>query len=231
MTIAIGTIGAFTIGTGNRTPAFGGTYAIGDLILYNTGQYQGSNTLTFPDNTYTLLTPNVSCKQVQVYGKIATSTSETIPTVNWGATAQGFAQLCTLTGVDSSLTNLISAAERISNSNANIVGIGSTRTPSQNNAIMWFLGERNKTSTSDGTSYSTPTNWTIAAQSHNNGTNPSIVVAYWIQTTATAVASSLGFNGSIADGSAQSMQATMIALGMASAAVITPTRSLLGVGT
>src|SRR6266704_1675792 len=168
--IAIGTIGTITSGTGDRTPSAGGSYAIGDALIYSTGQYQGSNVPTLTNGgSWTLLSANSSAKQVQIYAKIATSTSETIPTINWGATAAGFAHLTTLTGVDSSLTNLISAAERASTTTTNIVGSVSGRTPSQDNAILWVVGERNKTATSNGTTYSAPANWTIAAQLTNGG--------------------------------------------------------------
>lgn len=228
--ITLGTIGAFTVGLGNRTPIPGGSYAIGDLLLYSTGEYQGSDTLTFPDGSWTLLSRNTTFHEQQIYGKFATTTSEVIPTVTWGASNPGYAQLTTFIGVDPTFINVFTGlnTERQSNVTANIVGPSSALTPTQGNALLLFLGERNKTATSNGTTYAAPSNWTIAAQSAPNGTQPSVVVAYWIQTTATATAANFSFSGSVTD-SSQAMQTTLIGLAAAaSVAIPYPPTSLGG---
>lgn len=232
MTIAIGTLGTIAaVVSGSVTPAAGGAYNAGDLLIYSTGEYQGSDVLSFPDSSWTLWSLNSAVKSQQVYVKVAGSSSETIPTVTWSASNPSWAQLSTLTGAQ--LTSPLSSSpspERGSSASQNITGPVASQTPSVNGAILWFVGERNKTATSDGTVYSAPSNWTIAAQSAPNGNRASVVIGYWIQTTATAYATNLTFSGSKADGSNQSMQSTLVGFEPAIAVVPFPPMSLGGIG-
>src|ERR1700760_525846 len=216
MSIGTPIYGAFTgPAGGNHTPTPGGAYAIGDLLIYATGEFFGSQILSFPDNTWTLLSDNNSCKQVQLYGKIALSASEVIPTVNWGTGSIAYSGLLSVSGVDPGLLNQITTGERLSNTTLNIIGTSGSRLPARDNCILIFLGARNKTAATNGSSYSfgVPTNWTLGAQLVPNGSNPSVVFGHWIQTTATATAPNTAWSGSGSpESSGLTMQSTMIAL-------------------
>lgn len=233
MTIAIGTIGVISpVISGSVTPSAGGAYNAGDILIYSTGEFQGTDVLTFPDPSWTLWSLNSVVKSQQIYVKVAGSSSETIPTVNWSASNPSWAQLSTLTGAQLiSPLSITPSPERGANTTTNIVGPVASQTPSVNGAILWIVGERNKTATSNGTVYSPPANWTIAAQSAPGGNRPSVVIAYWIQTTATAYAANLTFAGSVGDGSNQSMQSTLVGFEpAASAPVPFPPMSFGGIG-
>lgn len=211
MSITLVSSGAFVnVFNANVTPV-AGTYQTGDALIYSTGEFIGSDDITTPAG-WTLLSKNSVVKQVKVFGKIAASTSETIPSVFWSSTAFAWGQITAFRGVDSSFTSAGGQGERSFNSTIAIAGPSSSLTPNQANALGLFIGGRNKTTTTNGMTYSAPTNWTIANQFASNGANNSAVVGYWIQTTATATAANMAYSASITEGTTQSGESTVLFL-------------------
>lgn len=210
MSITLVSAGTVVTGTNGITPA-AGTYQVGDALIYCTGQFSGSQTITDPAG-WTRLTLNSGVTNVVTFGKIAASTSETIPTVNWGASNRGYAGVLAFRGVDSSFTTAGTAQERTGNTTSTIVGAASAFTPTKDGALVLFHGSRNKTSTSDTATYSAPTNFTMGLQAAVNGTNLSMGASYWIQTTATQVPANIAMTFSIADLTTQTMRGTVIYL-------------------
>jgi len=196
----------------NITPVVGGAYSIGDALIYSTGEQFGSGSQTAPAG-WTQLSPNSTVTAVTIWGRIATTTSETIPSVNWGAANRGWAHLTVFRGVDSAFTSTMTGtAERGSNTTADIVNSAGAHTPTQDGSLAFWAGGRNKTVTTDGTVYTPPANWTIAVQNARNGTSYSAAIAYWIQATASSVPANAALTGSLTEGTAQAMRSTMIFL-------------------
>lgn len=192
-----------------------GTYAIGDALIYITGEHQGTDNISTPAG-WNLLSANSVITTTQIYGRIAQSTSETIPSVNWGATNRGWALVSAFRGVDTSFTSLMSgSAERTANTTANIVGTSSARTPTSNGALCILAGCRNKLVDSNASVFSFPSGWDgMIAQLVQPGSvnSMSAAASYWIQPTATLVVANTSMIGSVPDGVTQAMAGTMIFL-------------------
>lgn len=189
-----------------------GTYSTGDALIYSTGEFFGADTQTAPAG-WTQLSPNSTVTSVTIWGRIAQSSSETIPSVSWGAASRGWAQITAFRGVDTAFTStLVGTAERGTNSTGSIIGPSGTRTPTQDNSLLVWAGGRNKTSTTNAQTYTAPGSWSLAAQNSHSGTDYSAAVAYWIQTTATVVAANSAITSSLTEGVAQAMRSTMVFL-------------------
>ena len=188
------------------------SYQAGDALIYATGEFFGADSQTAPAG-WTQLSNNSTVTALTIWGRIAQSNSETIPSVNWGAVNRGHASLYVFRGVDPGFTSTMSGvSERAANTTSNIIASASARTPTQDNSLAFWFGGINKTATTNGKTYSTPTGWTIAQQDSPNGTTYSMCVAYWIQTTATIVPANSALTGSLTEGVSQSMRSTMIFL-------------------
>jgi hypothetical protein len=213
MAISFVSSGAFISGVNTSITPIPGTYAVGDALLYCTGESFGSDSQTAPAG-WQQLSFNSTVTGVTIWGRIAQSASETIPSVSWGATNRGWAEITVLRGVDPSFTSTMTgSAERGANSTSNIIGSASSKTPTQDNCVALFVGGRNKTSATDGNSYATTGGFQIAAQISPNGSTYSALIAYLIQTTAASVAANMSFVGSPSvDVSTQPMRSTMIFL-------------------
>jgi len=214
-----------------NTPAISGTPNANDLLVWITDEYMGSNTITTPSG-WTRLGEGTA-HQVAILVKDAVGGgSDTIPGVNWGNQEQNGIVL-TLRGTQPAASVLDVTGVRVAVTNANLVGPAGSLTPTQDGDYVLFIGVRNKTSATNSNTLSAPTNFTMVAQQNsytNNG--PSVGICEWIQTTATVIPANLAMSGTPnTDASNQSMQGVVIAFKAAAAAVITPTRSLLGVGT
>lgn len=217
MSIALVNVGAFVTGLNSTiTPVAGGAYLVGDALLYSTGECFGGDDIATPGG-WTLLSLNTLTTQMKVFGKVAASTSETIPGVNWSAANRSWAQLTIFRGVDPGFTSAVAGGtntERGANVTANITGPAGSITPNTSGALVWWSGARNKTTTTDSTVYTADAAFTMATQlvQAGSGTRPSVALQYVIQTTATAISANAAAAGSIAEGVAQAMRSTVVYL-------------------
>lgn len=223
--------GSVVSNIGANTPV-APSFSAGQQVIVFTTEFIGSDVLTAPGSPWVETSANGSAPQLRAFGLNSLTGAEAMPTFIWNAGGRGVAVATVWSGIDPLFTAGFSATDRFSTQAQNIVGPGVSRTPSVDNCVVILFGERNKTSASNTTSYTKPTGWTaLMAQIANAGTGPSFAAAYLLQTTATLVAANQSMNGSIADGTAQSLQSSLFAL---KPAIITPTAvpsmGLLGVG-
>jgi hypothetical protein len=201
---------------GPLTPALTG-YAIGDLLLYFTAEGPGSDTLTTPSG-WTRLNANNRAKQIAVFGKIAASTSESIPSVQWSVNIsnQAFAVVHAYRGTKSDLSSIIDNAGASSidvetTSAANCGGSFGTFTPATAGCLILHFGVKIKTSASDATVFTPPDSFSAVTTVIQAGSRCAYLVEEWIQTTAAAVSGSAA-SGSVSDATAQSTEGCKFAL-------------------
>jgi hypothetical protein len=213
MAISYINTGSIATGINVDTTVVPPSYQTGDALLYFVWEHMGTDSMSAPAG-WQQLSNNATITTVTIWGRIAQSTSETIPTFNWATSNRGFGCISVFRGVDTGFTSVVGGtSERGSNVTQNIVGAAGARTPTQPGSLCVIAGARNKTSTSNGSVYTKPTGWDGMLYSNvPAGTDTGGAAAYWIQTTATATAANTTMNGSIADGVAQTMNATMIFL-------------------
>lgn len=227
--VAAGTYQAAT-GGASTTPVAGGAYLAGDALIIHAAQALGADTLATPSG-WTLLSADTNAHQCKLFGLIAATSSETMPALNWGPATVSESVVHVFRGVDASFTTTATAADRATNTTANITGNVSARTPSLDGSLVLFGGLRNKTTTTNGVVLSAPTNFTMLAQDAPNGSaRISIGTCYWIQTTLAQVPAFTAMTSSLTESVNQSVQGSIIFLQPALIASTTPTRSLLGVG-
>jgi hypothetical protein len=199
------------------TPGAPAGFAAGDLLLLFCGEYLGTDPAPSISG-WTKLTPDTKPQHgAQLYGRIAVG-SDSMPTFNYGNQFQ-FGQVFAFTGAPASISGIVHASvDRTSNQTTSIVNPGAL-TISQNNCLIIFDGQRNKTSASDGTVYSLSgtqgANFTIptGGQFATNGNSQnSAAFSYWIQTGATSLDSTAILGGSASDGSGQTMNCNFVAL-------------------
>lgn len=182
----------------------------GDALLIFTGEFMGANTLTTPAG-WTRLDANAAAHQNAIFGLVSVTGTETMPSMSWG-NQFSYAIVGVYRGVDPSLT-VLGSNDRFTSTTTNLVGPTSAITVPQNGCLVVFLGNKNKTSASDGTTFTAPANFSIAAQVAANGARSAICICDWIQTTATTVGANQTTAGSAADATTQSMQGTIVVLG------------------
>lgn len=222
-------VGSFTSGLGAITPV-AGTFAAGDMLAYITGEFIGSNTIATPAG-WSPIDANTNAQQTRVFARIATG-SDTIPSVNWSASNRSWAVILAYRGVDSGLSNTGAPSDRQYNTTQNIIGPASSLTPSADNSLVLLIGQRNKSSTTDATTYSAPASFSVAAQYVGSGNSQnSVAICEWIQTTATNIGANLNITGSVAETVTQTGQGMRITLAAASTSTGAQTSlALLGVG-
>lgn len=193
-----------------------GTFAIGDLLLVFTGEYIGGDLLATPAG-WTLLSPNNNAKQTAIFGLVSVTGLEVMPSMSWGAQFS-WAIVGVYRGVDPALT-VLASGDRVSAVIQNIVGPSGTVTPPQANCLVLFVGNRDKTPTSNASVFSAPASFVVAAQQTQTGGGSltANVICEWIQTTATAIAPNTAITGSVPDGANQANQGVIIVLGAAAA--------------
>jgi hypothetical protein len=189
-------------------------FLAGDCLLLITGEFIGSDLLTTPAG-WTLLSANSAVKQCGIYGLISATGSETMPSLSWG-NQFSWAIVAVYRGVDPTLT-LQGFGDRQVNATTNITGPAGTITPGTNGCLVVFAGNKNKTTTSNGVTFSAPANFTMQAQQAANGTRSAVAICDWIQTTATIIPANTVMSGSVGDGTTQTTEGTIIVLGPATA--------------
>lgn len=211
MTIALVNATPFVNAIGAVTPT-PPTFAIGQQVIVWTGEFLGADTISAPGAPWVELDANNQAPQTRCFGMTSVTGAEAMPSFNWSATNRGWAKAASFSGLDSLFSAAFAAVDRVSTQAQNIVGPGVTRTPSANNSVVFFYGQRNKTTTSNATVYSPPTNFTLLDSLVLTGTSPSVCIGYWIQTAATIIPANEVFSGTVADGSAQSLQSSLFAI-------------------
>ena len=230
MAITLVAAGTYQLPVGSTvTPVAGGAYQAGDCLIIHVGESAGSGTLSTPSG-WTLLTQGTN-NQNHVFGKIAASSSETIPGLTYssgGSFANGVLHI--FRGVDSSLVDAgFTPTDRAGNNTTSVIGTTTAKTPTVDGALIILAGGHNKTSTSNGATVSAPAGFPMLGSLVPNGTQRTNGSCYQIQTTATTVSGSQTMPISIAESSASNMQSTILSLAPA-LDIILHTRSLLGVG-
>jgi hypothetical protein len=215
MAITLNSVGTVVAGTNTTiTPAAPASIATGDALLVFTWEFLGSQTVPTPAG-YSALDANINAKQVRCFGTPALGNGlDVMPSFTWGAGSIARAFACSFSGVDAALTADFAPGDRTSNTTSDIVGPASLRTPASPGSLVLLYGTKNKTSTSNATTFSAPGSFTngILLQDIRSGSSTAFACAYWIQTAATTIAANTALSGSVADGSSQAMQGSLISL-------------------
>jgi hypothetical protein len=189
---------------------------LGDQHLLITGEFAGSQTLATPagwvlqssDNN----APQEKCFQ---FDNTTGNNTTTIPGITWGTGSIADAYILTFTGLAPAASALDVHNDRVANSTSpNIIGPASVLTPSGPNELALFFGGKNKTSVSNGTTFTKPSSsWDACPVSDApNGTAIACAAAYWIQTTATAIAANTAIQGTVAETAGQTIQGSLLFL-------------------
>lgn len=231
MTASVVGIGTAVRGTSSTLTAVSPGHIAGDTLLLFTGEFVGSQVISAPAG-WALMTRNNVAQQVTCFGFDAVG-GDTIPPITWGSGSIAWAVLAVCRGMNpvASILDGIGDDRTATSSTTSITGPAAAYTPGTNGGIAWLFGSRNKSATANGTVFTAPAGFTIALQSAPNGATSAFCIGYQIQTTATAIAGNSSYSGSVADTAGQSMKGSLFVLKALAASVITPTRSLLGVGT
>ncbi len=228
MTIARVGVGAFhnVFNAANApTPP---SYSAGNKLLFITGEYMGSNTIATPGG-WTLMSPNNLAKQLACYGLDAVG-GDTIPSVYWGSPSGPWTWtiLLAYSGLASVATAFDVGSDRqVGNATSSIVGPAGLVTPSQNGSVVLFVGSKNKTSTSDSSTFTAPANFTVIAQQTQSGSKTANVICEWIQTTASSIPANSVITGSVADSTNQTAESFIIVLKPAAATFAPPPPNLI----
>lgn len=200
-------VGAFHIVFNAANQPSPGAFSAGDVVLVLTGEFIGGDTITTPSG-FTKLSPGVNANQTSIFGLLSVTGAETMPTITWG---NQFSWAIVLVYSNATLTVDFSQ-DRVGTTTTNLVGPGTLHTPSIDGCVTILVASKNKTSTSNGTTTSAPTNFTMVGQSAPSGFNSFVGICDWIQTTATTVPANVTMVGSIADSTNQSFQSIILAL-------------------
>jgi hypothetical protein len=223
--------GTITGPTQNPAPTAGGSFSPGDMLIGFSWENPGSDLVTCTGAT--AIDFNTNAKQVRAFAFVSATGAEAMPTFAWNGGTTGRAFVACYSGVDAGLATGGNVSDRTSNTTKDIVAPAVVRTPSVDGCLCLYYGIHKKTVTSDGTTFTPPagTGFTIPVQTSVSGTTASFMLGEWIQETATAIASGVIFAGSVAESAGVNMQSGIIILKPALIVAVTPTRSLLGVGT
>lgn len=208
MTATRVSIGPVTTGFNAAIQPTAGSHATGDVIVAIFAAHLGSPTISTPGG-WTDVGDSTGADQTRVFAIVATSSSMTMPSIQFG-TDYAWAYVVVYRGV--TLSAAFAAAGRQSNTTQNIVGTASSRTPSAAGSVVLFIGNRNKTTTTDGETYTPPTNFTLVQQHAQNGTKTSSCLCEWIQTTATVIPANSAASSNKIESTAQAQEALLLAL-------------------
>lgn len=138
---------------------------------------------------------------------------DAIPAVTWATSQSGVAACAAaFSGAPSTLTAIVDhESDAGINSTINLSSTGTSFVPTNNNCLLIYASVRGKTTASDATVFTMPTNFTQIAQYAHSGNSTAGAFAHWIQTTATSSAGA-GATGTVADATTQAARAFRIAL-------------------
>lgn len=199
MTISLVSTGTFATATGGGSlnPAVG-AYQVGDLFLLSTGEFFGTHTLSAPAG-WVQLSVSASSPQTYIFGRIAQSLTESMPTITWGAATITWAVIDVFRGVDPGLIACFIPQRRQATFSDVIFMGATTLIPDQPGCLVFAAGSRNKTSTSDGNTFTAPANFTSLGSQAQAGSGTTSTRIYWIQTSAQLIAQNLASTASIVE--------------------------------
>jgi hypothetical protein len=207
--------GAWSHGYGaSHTPADPGGYQAGDLLVIFDTITEG-RTLTVPDG-WTRLSPANNITQSQIIGKIAASSSESMPALSWEGVSVtylgvAFAYRC---GILPALNAIIHVSDDRGSTNVSDITCPNGLTITQNNCLVLYAGERHNAAV-DAMPFNAingMTNMTQESIYQDLALSHTFLIADWIQTTATNLpANNPGWRGQHNDGT-QYTYASIIAL-------------------
>lgn len=205
-------VGSVVLGFNAAIQAIAGSYAAGDVILVFHAEHLGADTISTPAG-WTDVGDATNTGQSRVFGIVAASNNVAMPSIQFGSD-RSFCYAVAYRGV--TLSAAFAALGRATNTLQNIAGPSSSKTPSANGALVLFFGNRNKTATTNGNTFSAPvfagSGLSVIQQHAQNGTTTSSVLCEWIQGTATAIPANLSAPGAIAESTNQSQQGVLIGL-------------------
>lgn len=205
-------VGSVVLGFNAAIQAIAGSYAVGDVILVFHAEHLGADTISTPAG-WTDVGDATNTGQSRVFGIVAASNNVAMPSIQFGSD-RSFCYAVAYRGV--TLSAAFAALGRATNTLQNIAGPSSSKTPSANGALVLFFGNRNKTATANGNTFSAPvfagSGLSVIQQHAQNGTTTSSVLCEWIQGTATAIPANLSAPGAIAESTNQSQQGVLIGL-------------------
>jgi len=228
---AVGSV-VYTAAGGTLNATLSG-YAVGHWIFLATGEGPGSDTLATPGG-WTLFSPASRAKQLALFGIRATSTSMTIPGVQWstGAFNQAWAVAFSWAGGPTSATGMVDGASDIETTSTTTTGqTFAAFTPTGAGRLVLCIGTKVKTSASNGATFTPPGGFTNLIVNVPAGGATVAYVAYQVQNTAAAVPVT-GAAASIADATAQATEGAKVALvpGVGGGSGIQVYQSLMGMG-
>lgn len=227
--------GAYTsaLTGGNMTPAMP-SFSAG--MLFGLETFVNSTSVSPPTiSGWTKVSPSVSALGAALYLRVAVG-GDTSPTFQWDASHQAGSRIFCFSGdVYTDLSTIISISNDRGAATTGRIAVFGTAAPSQANCLVIRGGRCVKTATNNGSTFG---DWLTdsgiytkigGTQLVQNGSALAAACWYWQQTTATATSADLALLTNT-DTSANAQGFTIV-LKPLTATVITPTRSLLGVGT
>lgn len=188
-------VGAYTssLTGGNMTPAMP-AFNAGELLLLETGV--NSVSLGSPAVTgYTKLSPNTNAPCSSLYGRIA-QLGDTSPSVQWDASHQAYARICSFGGnVYTDLSTIVAVSSDRGTNASGALAVASTAAPSLGSCMVIRGGHCLKTATNNGSSFNDWTNdsgiYTKVGgtQLVQSGTAIAAALWYWQQINATGTSS------------------------------------------
>jgi len=204
-------IGPTVIGFNTAIQAIAGSYAIGDVIVCVYAEHLGSDHISVPSG-WTDVGDPTNADQTRAFGIIADSNSVALPSIQFGSD-RAFCYAMAYRGI--TLTAAFAAAGRQTNTLQNISGPSSSKTAS-GPAVVWFVGNRNKTTVTNGNSYSAPSftgsGFSVIQQHAPTGNVTSGVCCEWIQNTPFTIPANITANGAIAETTAQAQEGLLFGL-------------------
>ena len=225
MAISFVGVGSVTHGVGNITPVAPAYSAPATLLLCTGIQTSSSSTLTTPGG-WTKQNSTVNGAQAGAFALYDSTGGATIPTVNWNGTDTAWGVVLVFSGVDPSLTASFTPGDRTTSQTRDIAMPSSSRTPAADGALVIAMGHKRKDSTSNGTSWGTPSTFSgsgtiaTAVSDAQNGTVDAFVIDYWIQNTATTIAANGTITGTVTNTTAFNAQCFLFGLAAATGGVV-----------
>lgn len=192
------------------TPVVSGTWNVGDLGVIVAGANPVPVTPNTPSGWTSTAVQTGTNNSLWLYSRIM-QLGDTVPAITWGSSQNGACACAAMfSGNQNTLTGIVDKeSDSGLNSTKDLSTTGSL-VPANDGCLVLYAGIRSKTATSNGTTFTSPANFTTIDQFSINGTTTAGLFSYWIQTTATAFGSAGGV-GSIADGSTQATRGFRIA--------------------
>lgn len=178
-------VGAWADGTGTITPALPAGWAVGDLLVMPAWARTNTETMTTPPTGWTDLATHVDVTWNFFYGRIAQS-GDTAPSLTWSGTNDHRAQIAAFSGDvwQGGLASIVHAANDKYLPGAQNDILYDALTIALAECLCFATAVKNKTVTSDGTTFNNLATWNQIAQETLAGSDMATWWGYKQQTTA-----------------------------------------------